>query len=454
MRGAAALARGDEGRRPVTLWSRVNVGDMLEGVMTPLSLSFIRHYRDHVHADCLSAVGMRDSGEPAQYYRAVEGRIYANVSYFGYLFSQTPIGQDDRSFLRAFTDDSVDLTSYQNPYGRYGAGRPPLESWWFWVRIQVRLASSAQRAVASMVHQRRLELARFRALPLPSLPLSEIGAELERALTWFRATYARYMAYFFNAHLLRGAATTAAQRWLGPSAAEPFARARAASMSINGERARLLRELAHQAEVAGVAPLLAQPDPRALAREPAGRAFVSQTLEPFLREHGFWGHREMELMHPRWSDAPAMLLEELRAWLAPPAGLTTQPAEVTPPPGLACTRRAALTALDAAATRWAGYRHATRPTVLAAIWRVRALVLELGDRLARRGALHAPDEVAYVELDELRTFAAGRAEDHVHLPRRTLDARRRTHLEHCRTPEPPAVLPTEAPAIGWGTDVN
>ncbi|HEY6117615.1 MAG TPA: hypothetical protein VI172_16795, partial [Candidatus Dormibacteraeota bacterium] len=214
-----------EGANPAVLWSRVNVGDMLEGVMTPLALSFVRHYRDHVHADCLAAVGMRDPGTPAHYYRAFEGRIYANVSYFGYLFSQTPVGTDDRRFLRAFTDGSVDLSRYRSPYGRYGAGRPPVASWWFWVRIQAQLAGSATRHVTAMTERRRLELERFRALSLSSLPLAEVGAELDRALACFRSAYAEYMAYFFNAHLLQGASAALARRWLASRDAEPFAQA-------------------------------------------------------------------------------------------------------------------------------------------------------------------------------------------------------------------------------------
>lgn len=447
-----------EGASSAVLWSRVNVGDMLEGVMTPLALSFVRHYRDHVHADCLAAVGMRDPGMPAHYYRAFEGRIYANVSYFGYLFSQTPVGADDRRFLRGFTDGSVDLSRYRNPYGRYGAGLPPVASWWFWARIQAQLASSATRHVAAMAGERQLELARFRALSLTSLPLVEVGDELDRALAWFRSVYAGYMGYFFNAHLLQGAAAAIARRWLAPRDAEPFAQAQAAAMSLGAERARLLRGLARQADGAGLASRLARSDPReaevALSRDPAGRAFLSGAVEPFLREHGFWGRREMELMNPRWSDEPALLFEELRARLAPPGGgPDAQPGPIALPPGLPRHQRVALAALAAVTKRWAGYRLATRPSVLAAIWCVRSLVLELGGRLARRGVLHARDEVAYLELDELRAFAAGRAQDGAHLSRRTIEARCRVHLDHCRVPEPPPVLPAGALTLPSEPDV-
>lgn len=454
-------ASGD-GASSAVVWSRVNVGDMLEGVMTPLAISFVQHYRDHVHADCLAAVGMRDPGVPAHYYRAFEGRIYANVSYFGYLFSQTPVGADDRRFLRGFTDGSVDLSRYQSPYGRYGAGRPPIASWWFWARIQAQLARSATRRVAAMAGERQLELARFRALSLPSLPLAEVGAELDRALAWFHAVYAGYMGYFFNAFLLQGAGAALARRWLAPRDAEPFARAQAATMSINDERARLLRGLAQQADSAGLAPLLARSDPRALevtlAHDPAGRVFLSGAVEPFLREHGFWGRREMELMNPRWSDEPALLFEELRARLTPPGGgpnARPGPIDLPPdlPPDLLRHRRVALTALAAMTRRWAGYRLATRPSVLAAIWLVRSLVLELGDRLARRGALLARDEVAYLELDELRAFAAGAAQGGAPPSRQTLEARRRVHLDHCRAPEPPPVLPAGALARPSEPDV-
>jgi hypothetical protein len=446
-----------KGANAAVLWSRVNVGDMLEGVMTPLALSFVRHYRDHVHADCLAAVGMRDPGTPADYYRAFEGRVYANVSYFGYLFSQTPVGTDCRRFLRGFTDDSVDLSRYRSPYGRYAARRPPVASWWFWVRSQAQLASSATRHVADMAEQRRLELERFRALSLSSLPLAEVGAELDRALSCFRSAYAGYMAYFFNAHLLQGASAAFARRWLAPRDAEPFAQALATAMSVSNERARLLRGLARQTDCAGFASLLVRSDPRelelALSRDPAGRAFLSATVEPFLREHGFWGRREMELMNPRWGDEPALLFEELRARLAPSGGgPDAQPGPLALPPGLPRHRQVALAALAAVTKRWAGYRFATRPSVLAAIWRVRSLVLELGGRLARHGALHTRDEVAYLELDELRAFAAGHVHDGA-LSRRAIEARRRVHVGHCRAPEPPPVLPAGRLALLSEPDV-
>jgi pyruvate,water dikinase len=410
-----------------------------------------------VHADCLAAVGMRDPGTPAHYYRAFQGRIYANVSYFGYLFSQTPIGTDERRFLRGFTDDSVNLSRYRSPYGPYSPGRPPVASWWFWVRIQAQLASSAARHVAAMAEQRRLELERFRALSLPSLPLVEVGVELDNALSCFRSMYAGYMAYFFNAHLLQGAAAAIAQRWLAPRDAEPFAQTLAATMSVGTERARLLHRLACRAEGARVASLIGRSNAHelevALSRDPAGRTFLSETFKPFLREHGFWGRREMELMKPRWSDEPALLFEELRARMAQPGtGPDAQTGPIALPRGLPRHRRVALAALEAATRRWARYRFATRQSVLAAIWRVRSLVLELGDPLARRGVLHTRDEVAYLELDELRAFAAGHAQGGAVL-RRTIEARRRLHLDHCRAPEPPPVLPAGRLALFSEPDV-
>jgi pyruvate,water dikinase len=91
--------------------------------------------------------------------------------------------------------------------------------------------------------------------------------------------------------------------------------------------------------------------------------------------------------------------------------------------------------------------------VLAAIWRVRSVVLELGVRLARRGALHARDEIAYLELDELRAFAAGHALGGAHLSRQTIEARRRVHLHHCRAPEPPPILPGGTLALPSELDV-
>ncbi|HKE19472.1 MAG TPA: hypothetical protein VKB80_31560 [Kofleriaceae bacterium] len=461
MRGAAARELSDAGAHAAAvLWSRVNVGDMLEGLMTPLALSFVRHYRDHVHGDCLAAVGMRDRGRPELYYRAFEGRVYANVSYFGFLFSQTPIGSDLRAFLRGFTDESVDLARYRSPYGRYGAGSVPIASWWYWVTTQARQARTPSRRVEQLAGRARLEGARFRSLVLSSLSVSELGVELERALAGFRSAYAGYMPFYFTAYLLQGASAELARRWLAPGDAEPFARAAAAAMSVGGERRRLLAGLARAARQAGVDRVIARTDPReieaALSGDPAGRAFLRQVVDPFLREHGVRGRREMELMNPRWIDAPALLHEELQGCIQQGgddrAGAEVSAAPIAPLAGLARHRRVALAALAAAARRWAGYRLAARPGVLAAIWFVRSLALELGRRLAQIGALRGADEVAFLELDEIRAFAADRPSGRP-VTRTTLDARRRAHRAHPRDREPPAILSGSAPARFSRSDV-
>jgi phosphohistidine swiveling domain-containing protein len=153
----------------------------------------------------------------------------------------------------------------------------------------------------------------------------------------------------------------------------------------------------------------------------AGRAWLGE-LSRFMQRYGHRCPKEFDLGAPRWSEAPAMIIELVRIGLESP--LTERVADRLK--RLASERCQAINDAVNAAARWRRpllrslarlvelympLREAPKHSAMFAFQRMRAAALELGTRLADRGHTAAPQDVFFLELAELYELARGAAVD-------------------------------------------
>ena len=117
-----------------TLWSRMDIGEIFVGLMSPLGLSFARYYQEHVHRDCAAALGVRDAGDVALHMGYLQGHVYLNISYTSYLLGQCLPTRDQRHFTSRFVSEEADLSTYKNPFGTFPGGIEDLLSTLHWVQ--------------------------------------------------------------------------------------------------------------------------------------------------------------------------------------------------------------------------------------------------------------------------------------------------------------------------------
>lgn len=149
-------------------------------------------------------------------------------------------------------------------------------------------------------------------------------------------------------------------------------------------------------------------DPRA--------AEVRGRLDTFLRRHGHRGSIEAELLHPRWSEAPELVIVQLAPYLR---GAPAPSGEAA-----AARREAATTALQGRlgwfgrqslqraltrAHRFTRMRDNGQSYIVKLLMPVRRLLAELGRRFAARGWLAREDDVFFLVVEELRAAIGGDA---------------------------------------------
>ncbi|MEU2560449.1 PEP/pyruvate-binding domain-containing protein [Streptomyces longispororuber] len=435
-----------------TLWSRMDIGEIFVGLMSPLGLSFARHYQDHVHGDCARALGVRDIGDVDLHMGYLQGHVYLNISYTAYLLGQALPTRDQRHFTRRFVSEEVDLATYTNPFGTFPGGVEDLLSTVHWLRETGREMVVMKGRARDMARTRDYEFDRARRLDLTRMSRRELDAELTRYLHYFHDAHVGYMPYYINAFGFYGILTELCARWLGAAGDNLQNRLKTDMSSLRTvASAQEIWAVAQAAkarprvmEIIESAPLEEVPD--RLRADAEGQVFWDTRMEPFLRANGTRGRQEMELTHPRWIDDPSYVFQMIRRYAAD--GFTAddimgrsrarQEGDVRAVlAGLPLPRRKTLEGVMAMYALCSELRESTRMSMITSIWLVRNVVYEVGRRLVADGVLRSLDEVAYLDFADVRRFVAGAATAGEAFPREAVDERRRLHEYHNRLPEPP-----------------
>lgn len=436
-----------------TLWSRMDIGEIFVGRMSPLGLSFARYYQTHVHGGCAEAIGVRDTGDMDLHMGYLQGHVYLNVSYTSHVLSQCPATKDQSVFTERFASEEVDLAAYRNPFGDWAGGLTGLLSATHWLRdTAVELASMKKRA-------RRMAASRLRAYDharrtdLRAMDRPELAAELDRYLRYLRAMHVGYMPYYINAFAFYGVLSELCGTWLGDEGDNLQNHIKTDMSNLRTvESARDLWHLAREARRTPEVLRIIRDTPLdeiegELHKSPAGRAYLTHHLDPFMRINGTRGRQEMELTHPRWVDDPSYVFQMVRRYAADDAvspdslldrnrRLTTQESEAVLA-GLPAARRRVLKTVIKLYSTCSELREITRMAMITSVWLVRNVVYEVGRRLVDEGILRDLDEVAHLDFEDVRRYLAGDARATDVFSRTRLDERRRTHEYHNRLPEPP-----------------
>ncbi|MCI3934225.1 PEP/pyruvate-binding domain-containing protein [Streptomyces sp. AN091965] len=438
--------------RQGTLWSRMDIGEIFVGLMSPLGLSFARYYQDHVHGDCARALGVRDIGDVGLHMGYFQGHVYLNISYTAYLLGQAVPTRDQRHFTRRFVSEEVDLATYANPFGTFPGGLEDLLSTVHWLRGTAREMVVMKGRARAMVDTRLYEFDRARRLDLTRMSRRELHAELTRYLDYFHDAHVGYMPYYINAFGFYGILTELCAKWLGAAGDNLQNRIKTDMSSLRTVAsaqeiwavAQAAKARPHVMEIIEGAPLEEVAD--RLRADAEGRVFWETQMEPFLRANGTRGRQEMELTHQRWIDDPSYLFQMIRRYAAD--GFTAddimgrsrarQEGDVREVLGdLPLPRRKTLEGLISMYALCSELRETTRMSMITSIWLVRNVVYEVGRRLVDAGVLHSLDEVAQLDFEDVRRYVAGELSQAEAFSREAVEERRRVHEYHNRLPEPP-----------------
>lgn len=435
-----------------TLWSRMDIGEIFVGRMSPLGLSFARHHQMNVHAGCAAAVGVHDTGDPVGYMGYLQGHVYLNVSYTAYLLSQCLPTRDQNHFTVRFVSEEVDLADYVNPFGRQPGGTEDFKSTLHWAKVTIRELVRMKRKAAWMNESRLREFDRARAIDLSKLSRAELHAELERYLTHYYDMHIGYMPFYINAFSAYGVLVELCASWLG-SAGDNLQNRIKTDMS--GLRtvasAREVWNLTKAAQAAPEVLRIISETPldgivQGLQANPAGRRFWKRHMEPFLRTNGVRGHQEMELTNPRWVDDPSYLFQMIRRYAQQGfvidtavdrgrAGDELDAGALLA--GLPAHRRRILRSVLGLYTTCSELRETARMAMITSLWMMRRLIYTLGEQLVAEGVLQNVDEVGYLDFTRIREFLAGDQDPRQAFPRAGIDEARRQHEYWNRLPEPP-----------------
>lgn len=434
-----------------TLWSRMDIGEIFVGIMTPLGLSFARYYQQHVHGGCAGALGVRDVGDMDLHMGYFQGHVYLNISYTAHLLAQCPPTRDQRPFTERFASEEVDLAAYTNPFGDYPHGIEGLRSAVTWVTHAARELRGAKRRAARMAEARIYEYDRARGMDFTALGRAELHAELRRCLAFLHDMHVGYMPYYINAFGFYDVLKGLCAAWLGDDGTNLQNRIK--SDMSNLRTVASARELWELAQAAKASPEVMQTIretrlsdiPDRLRATDGGRTFWNAHMEPFLRANGTRGRQEMELTNPRWIDDPSYIFQMVRRYADEgfTAGTTASRARQGEEDaeallrGLPPAKRKILRTVMSLYATCSELRESTRMAMITSVWLVRNVVYEVARRLTVEGVLHSLDEASYLDFEDIRRYLAGDEPARTAFPRRKTDEQRRLDEYRNRLPEPP-----------------
>ncbi|MEV0766193.1 PEP/pyruvate-binding domain-containing protein [Nocardia sp. NPDC050435] len=435
-----------------TFWSRMDIGEIFTGSMTPLGVSFAKYYQHNVHGDCVAGTGLRDRGQMPLHMGYFQGYVYLNVSYTAHILSQSLATRDQRPFDKRFASEEIDLAEYRNPFGAYPLGLPWLRSTLFWIKTAGQELRDAKRRAQRMTDSRRYEYDRARRIDLSNLGRRELHDEMRRRLGYFHDMHVGYMPYFLNAFGCYGVLEQLCAAWLGdagPRVQNHFKTQMSNLRTV--EAAREIWELAQAARSHPQALAIIQTGAPSdvgvrLRGCEAGQAFWTAHMEPFLRDNGTRAHQEMELTHPRWIDDTAYVFQMVRRYAEEGFSIEHILGTAEDPHGAdamkavkrlpAAKRRAVTTVLSLYET-CSTLRETARLAMITSIWLVRTAVYEVGQRLIQAGVLRSADEVAYLDFDDVLRYLADDRDPREIVSRTKLEQDRRIFQNYARLPAPP-----------------
>ncbi len=438
------------------VWTNLNLGEVVPDVMSPMTRSMIEPMFMPLFGSISRLVGADLTKAPIVGF--VAGRLYFNINTG--LAAGMPFNQGPEKWARA----STLMGGQQNRLFELGEidlceeDLPGLGFSWFryilsWPRIVRTIIAHRPSRGEAFKASLRAQGDALSAMDARAMPTERLASFIDKIL----------IGRLANTDLLflgPGAAALPVlqkicQDWLGDEDLTLAYRLFAAQGGIADTQAGLdlwrLASLAHErSEIED--PLLSNADWETiyadLEQSEHGRRFLV-AWDRFMAEHGHHCRGELELLNARWSERPDYILNLLRGYLrsvasADPLANQQRLGEERERLTLECRRQ-----LKNPIKRWIfdwALRNGRKVAVDRENWKneavrhiaaFRRVVLELGERLVRRGILRERDDIFFLEIPEVEPVASGAADFDV---AERIAERRAEYERNCHLTPPPVVV--------------
>ncbi|MFO7650498.1 MAG: PEP/pyruvate-binding domain-containing protein, partial [bacterium] len=450
-RPITALKRRSWADRQV--WSSSNAAEVLPSVLTPLVWSTLGQYLNRILGAVFERIGVSFGTHPL--FGEVAGRVYTNLNTFtamvrrmpfanrmsqAQMFGGAALSPEDRARLELDADEMPDIQA--------SAWRTLVRLPGFLLWLSRHGTGRGRRWMADIIarnnRSERPDLARF----------DEPGllAQLDKTLAGL-STGGDGLGYALVGMMYTSVLYDLCRRWLGDTSGAIASRLLAGTGELLSAQAGIelwrLGRAAAASEPVRAAVLAGQawPETRAaLEDSDPGRDFLAR-WDSFARRHGHHARGEMDPFQPRWSDQPGYLLGVVRGYAAasghdPEADIARRAEERD---RLAAElhgrfknplKRVLFRHVVAQAQRSAAIRENLKDIAIRVITSVRAVICEIGRRLVIAGRTENPDDVFFLELEEIAPALSGKAQ---FAPRERVAARRAEYERNLGL-TPPAIV--------------
>lgn len=452
-------AKGSRQRRHQVVWSNVNVGEALPGVVSPLTWSVLKSFSAAGFRRAFGAMGCAVPPD-AELVGNFRGRIYLNLTELMEIASQVPgVTPDLLLSLGGGAEAAKLLAPVPEPsragfYARlpWTVSRFVREN----LKLTERVASASEDYIAEHGRMRHTDLRL-----LSPAALDRTLWDVERMLHRTGGAMLRvYGSLLLLSVTLRGL-FRGTVRHAQPGAEQALLRG--IDPGVGAAPGIALREIAAlvRSDVAARSAILGTPLAELRVTSlPAGR--VREALHAFFDAHGFRGPREAELMEPRWGEAPEIIFAALRSQVADDGARSTA-ASMRPPSGegndellgqFPMLVRPLAAPLLARVQSLVSTREQMRAQVAEILSLYRAVALDSSRRLAAEDPRVGENAAFFLHVDELHAYLSGR----VTRLGSVVEHRRRHFARDCALPSPPAafvgVPPAEASVPTGGDSVT
>lgn len=441
-------------RREAALFSRMDTGEIVTGLMTPLGLSFCKFYQKYVHGPAIKKMGLANIYDWQNYMGYLNGHVYLNISGSAYMLRQCPPTRDEMKFTTRYATEDIDFSGYKNPYGEGVKGLAYLKSSVYWAWTQLVNGVTTKSTVRKMIQLREEETRRFEKLNLTAMSLKQLNDELTRIDGYFLDSCRDYMPFFLQSFALYDALAETCEE-LFPGTGNSIQNRIKASMNnlrtieVTQGIVALVKKVEQQPKLKELFQSHCPDELLSLLPEQAvSREFWMQDFEAFLFQFGTRGRQEFELSLPRWRDDPTYLIQVMKSYLDSDFDLDkiltqTEAARLedtsTLLKRLSWGQRLKLKMLIKFYSTMAECREAVRPTFIAETWFYRKVVLEVLRRQEQLGGVNC-DDLPYIDFALLRQYVAGEVDAQQAFSAELIEKNRSQYLLNQSLDEPPMAL--------------
>jgi len=409
-------AESDEDRQ---IWSNVNAGEVLPDVVSPITWSVIQELMRNIFVVLLARLGLDIGDHPV--ITRVAGRVYFSLNFLAGVIRRVP-GLRELGVEQVLGGLKGKLSAREL---QALADKPPPGVHFSWLRALLALPGlaswfvfrSPRRAGAFLTRVQRSTdaLAQIDALDEPAL-LGRL-----QAITCDQRTFEDIIAFAGIGMMWVSQLFEFCRRRLADGNLAIANRLLAGAGGLDSAEAGLamwrLAAFAHARSPVREA-LLAGAGLEEVDRVPGGAEFRAR-WDAFATEHGHHTRGEIDVINPRWSEQPDLVLGLVRGWLrgmgeADPEGRLLRIVVERDALAEDCRRRLRnpierelFAFLVRRAREGCAVRENMKSQAVRRFAVARKLLLALGARLARRGVIALAQDVFFLEVAELPEACAG-----------------------------------------------